>query len=210
MNNRSLQGFTLSELLVSLAVLGLIAAFAIPKVLTAVGNSSARAIGSELIATISQSYEALRADRNGSLARGTKAPDLVGKMNYRTLVGGVATFPNGGTITFNTADDFTDGTTGVIGFNVDPDGTGGQFGSASAYIANDGRFWLGYTDYGPSFAAGSAAVPAAGGKPAVAAVPAGTLSGWNTTYAIGSDSNNVASTPSIPSNANGSDNTWAS
>jgi prepilin-type N-terminal cleavage/methylation domain-containing protein len=44
MNNRSLQGFTLSELLVSLAVLGLIAAFAIPKVLTAVGESSSRAM----------------------------------------------------------------------------------------------------------------------------------------------------------------------
>ena len=36
-------GFTLSELLVALAVLGLIAAFAVPKVLTASGNATANA-----------------------------------------------------------------------------------------------------------------------------------------------------------------------
>jgi prepilin-type N-terminal cleavage/methylation domain-containing protein len=209
MNNRSLQGFTLSELLVSLAVLGLIAAFAIPKVLTAVGTSSARAIGGELIATVSQAYEALRSDRNGSLSRSTKGADLVGKMNYKTSVTATGvvtvTFPNGGTIQYKPTDDFSDGTKGVIGFNIDPDGgttSTSQYGPASVYIANDGRFWLAYSDYGPNFAqvAATDLTPATSGTP----------SEFNDTYEVSEDTNNVAKTPVVPSSASGSDNTWAS
>lgn len=61
------KGFTLSELLVSLAVLGLIAAFAVPKVLTSVGNSTLIANAKEAVSTISGAYEALKADFNGML-----------------------------------------------------------------------------------------------------------------------------------------------
>ena len=55
------KGFTLSELLVSLAVLGLIAAFAIPKVLTSVGNSSFVANAKEAISTISNAFDSKKA-----------------------------------------------------------------------------------------------------------------------------------------------------
>ena len=63
------KGFTLSELLVSLAVLGLIAAFAIPKVLTSVGNSSFLANAKETMATISTAYDSVKVgDGNGASA----------------------------------------------------------------------------------------------------------------------------------------------
>ncbi|MCS6266153.1 MAG: prepilin-type N-terminal cleavage/methylation domain-containing protein [Vampirovibrio sp.] len=55
------KGFTLSELLVSLAVLGLIAAFAVPKVLSSVGNSAFLANAKEAISTISNAFDAKKA-----------------------------------------------------------------------------------------------------------------------------------------------------
>jgi len=56
------KGFTLSELLVSLAVLGLIAAFAVPKVLTSVGDSSFLANTKECLSVITAAYDAVKAD----------------------------------------------------------------------------------------------------------------------------------------------------
>ena len=50
MKNRSLQAFTLAELLVSLSVLGIVAAFAIPKVLLSVSDQSTKAAGREAYA----------------------------------------------------------------------------------------------------------------------------------------------------------------
>lgn len=77
------QGFTLSELLVSLAVLGLIAAFAVPKVLNAVGNSSTLAIAKETISTITTAYDGVKADSTvASVPSSTQAWRLVNKLNY--------------------------------------------------------------------------------------------------------------------------------
>ncbi|MFM7390383.1 MAG: type II secretion system protein, partial [Vampirovibrionales bacterium] len=77
------QGFTLSELLVSLAVLGLIAAFAVPKVLNAVGNSSTLAIAKETVSTITTAYDGVKADSTvASVPSSTQAWRLINKLNY--------------------------------------------------------------------------------------------------------------------------------
>jgi prepilin-type N-terminal cleavage/methylation domain-containing protein len=135
------KGFTLSELLVSLAVLGLIAAFAVPKVLTSVGNSTLLANAKEAIATISGSYEALKADFNGMLPTtmglsmttglpskmsfnqlGNYTPGLIGTpdvfVQAAAPVAGThaVRFANNATIAFNPTDTFftTTPVTGVL------------------------------------------------------------------------------------------------
>jgi type IV fimbrial biogenesis protein FimT len=199
MNNRSLQGFTLSELLVSLAVLGLIAAFAIPKVLTAVGQSSARAIGSELIAMISESYESVKAQSNGVVARSTSADVLTDRMNYVTKTGSsttpILTLQNGATITYNVADTFANGTTGVVGFNIDPDGSVANNGPVSVYLGGDGRVWLAHTAY----RSGTGTSPS---------IFSGTT-GLGAQYGVAADTNNIAATAIAPGNTAGADTTWA-
>jgi prepilin-type N-terminal cleavage/methylation domain-containing protein len=152
MNNRSLQGFTLSELLVSLAVLGLIAAFAIPKVLTAVGESSSRAIGREAFGMITEAYQAIRATQNGNVTRATTAQNLIDQMNYARILtsgnGGNTTdsivLQNGAQIAYVDDDNFDAGADrGVIGFTIDPDGDEGDSvsGPVTVYLGNDGRIW---------------------------------------------------------------------
>jgi prepilin-type N-terminal cleavage/methylation domain-containing protein len=79
------KGFTLSELLVSLAVLGLIAAFAVPKVLTSVGNSTLLANAKEAISIITGALDSFKADNNGMLPTITSlntATGLMSKVNY--------------------------------------------------------------------------------------------------------------------------------
>ena len=67
-NGSVLLGFTLSELLIALAILGLIATFTIPKVLTSLGNNSKNSIFKETFSIISQvSYQgALEGVLNGN------------------------------------------------------------------------------------------------------------------------------------------------
>ena len=62
MSDRNRSGFTLSELLIALGVLGLIASFTIPKVLQSVGNAQKKAIAKEAAAILSQAYEAYGLD----------------------------------------------------------------------------------------------------------------------------------------------------
>jgi prepilin-type N-terminal cleavage/methylation domain-containing protein len=125
------KGFTLSELLVSLAVLGLIAAFAVPKVLTSVGNSTLIANAKEAISTVSGAYEALKADFNGMLPttmglnmqtgipskmsfnqRGDYIPGAIGAPDQFNIVAAPAAatnavrFANNAVIAFNPADTF--------------------------------------------------------------------------------------------------------
>jgi len=159
MNNRSLQGFTLSELLVSLAVLGLIAAFAIPKVLTAVGQSSSKAIGRELFGLIAESYDAVKANNVGNVPRSTSSAQLVGNLNYARQVttagnGGATTnhvvFQNGSVLAYVPTDTFADsGTVGRVGFTIDPDGPGATSanGPVTIYLGGDGRIWAALETY---------------------------------------------------------------
>jgi prepilin-type N-terminal cleavage/methylation domain-containing protein len=79
------KGFTLSELLVSLAVLGLIAAFAIPKVLTSVGDSSTLAVIKESMAIVSQAYDQIKAENNGFVStamNNSLTTGIASKINY--------------------------------------------------------------------------------------------------------------------------------
>jgi len=165
------KGFTLSELLVSLAVLGLIAAFAVPKVLTSVGNSTLLANAKEAISTISGAYEALKADFNGMLPTTTGLQMVTGipsKMsfnqigNYTRGAAGTADtfvqaaapaaathavrFANNAIIAFNPADTFSNGGAvatrlGRVVFEVDPDGIGPNKGF-TVQLGYDGRVFV--------------------------------------------------------------------
>lgn len=140
-------GFTLSELLIALAILGLIATFTIPKVLQSVGSSSNKTVVKEAASMINGAYDSVLADQNGVLdATNDKITKLAAKFNYvEAVTTGTLTAPtgttfstapncasitcyrlhNGAVIAFSSADDF-DGslTDGAMVFHVDPDGTG--------------------------------------------------------------------------------------
>jgi prepilin-type N-terminal cleavage/methylation domain-containing protein len=203
MNNRSLQGFTLSELLVSLAVLGLIAAFAIPKVLTAVGESSSRAIGREAFGMISEAYQAVRASNNGNTPRSTNAQTLRDTLNYaRVGTGGNGggtnasiVLQNGAQIAFVLNDGFADNLAnqvGVIGFTIDPDGplATSANGPVSVFLGGDGRIWAGNELY----QAGTGT----------------TLSPFNTIYGVGTANTPVTSLPPNNTGNANSSTTWFS
>ena len=192
MNNRSLQGFTLSELLVSLAVLGLIAAFAIPKVLTAVGESSARAIGNEMVGMISEAYQAERAANNGNISRGTTSQMLVDRMNYSTVItttaNGATTgvqMQNGAQLGYAAADTFADGAIGVMGFWIDPDGAGAASTPVTVYLGGDGRIFPALSVYGAgtgtagnTFATGTIYAASTAANATVTAAAAGPGTTW--------------------------------
>lgn len=162
------KGFTLSELLVSLAVLGLIAAFAVPKVLTSVGNSTLLANAKEALSTISGSYEALKADYDGMIPTtlgnnlttgvpskmsyaqiGTYTQGAFGTVDAFAAAAAVAglnsvRFANNAIVTFDTRDTFVAGALGTIGrtvYNVDPDGTGPNKGF-TVILGYDGRVFI--------------------------------------------------------------------
>jgi prepilin-type N-terminal cleavage/methylation domain-containing protein len=73
-------GFTLAELLISLAILGVIATFTIPKLLQVQQQSSYMGIAKEAMATISGDYGAYISKNKLSTTVGT--PDLTPYMNY--------------------------------------------------------------------------------------------------------------------------------
>lgn len=76
----SKRGFTLSELLIALAILGILATFTIPKVLQSQSDSSYNSRAKEAIAALSQALEAKRAD--GTLTTSTRSSDLSPYLNY--------------------------------------------------------------------------------------------------------------------------------
>lgn len=77
---RSFQGFTIAELLVTLLILGEIATFTIPKVITAQQNSLARARTKEAVGVLTSAY--LQLQNAGPVSTTTKASDLTQYMNY--------------------------------------------------------------------------------------------------------------------------------
>src|SRR5690349_7432884 len=58
--NHAESGFTLAELLISLAILGVIATFTIPKILQAQQNQQYNAVAKEAAGTITQAYQAYK------------------------------------------------------------------------------------------------------------------------------------------------------
>jgi prepilin-type N-terminal cleavage/methylation domain-containing protein len=75
-----MRGFTLSELLIALAILGVIAAFTIPKVLQSQQDKRFNAIAKETAGMITGAYDAYRL--NNAVTATTRPADLTPFMNY--------------------------------------------------------------------------------------------------------------------------------
>jgi prepilin-type N-terminal cleavage/methylation domain-containing protein len=130
------KGFTLAELLIALAILGVIATFTIPKILSATSSGQNTAVAKEAASMISGAFS------NYSLTYGisatTTAGAMTGFMNYvsTTNTGTIGSLTctatdvclklhNGGALQYSTSMNFngTAATNGIY-FNIDPDGTG--------------------------------------------------------------------------------------
>lgn len=80
MFQKSLKAFTLAELLISLAILGVIATFTIPKILVAGRNSESNAKAKEAASMIAAAYQAYKSQNTVSTLTGIK--DLTPYLNY--------------------------------------------------------------------------------------------------------------------------------
>ena len=133
------QGFTLAELLISLAILGVIATFTIPKILSAAGNGQNTAIAKEAASMIAGAYSTYAL--NNTVSSSTTAGQLTPYMNYVAVdstnsynFGSACTatiqclkLHNGGILRMNINNAFRDITsTSSTYFNLDPDGAGPQ------------------------------------------------------------------------------------
>lgn len=78
------KGFTLAELLISLAILGIIATFTIPKVLNSSQNTTANAAAKEMIAMVSGAYQSYQL--NNTITSTTAIRDLTPFMNYVRVI----------------------------------------------------------------------------------------------------------------------------
>jgi prepilin-type N-terminal cleavage/methylation domain-containing protein len=135
-------GFTLAELLISLAILGVIATFTIPKIIGAIGSGQNTAIAKEAASMVSGAMSTYQL--NNTLAAATTGGDLTTYMNYVALdsasvVGFTcsATAPclrlhNGGYLQYSSQGFGGTGTTNSLFFDIDPDGPGTQ--TAATFI----------------------------------------------------------------------------
>ncbi|MGE0200361.1 MAG: type II secretion system protein [Candidatus Melainabacteria bacterium] len=134
------RGFTLAELLIALAILGVIATFTIPKILTVSGESQNNAIAKETAATISGAFQAYAVQN--AITAATRITDLTPYINYISVVTtDIDSIPgsanrvctgtytclllaNGAVINYNSSSDFNgNNPTNALMFYVDPDGT---------------------------------------------------------------------------------------
>lgn len=166
---RSQKGFTLAELLISLAILGVIATFTIPKILSSSSSGQNTAVAKEVASMVSGAFTTYTL--NTSLTSGTTGGALTQYMNYvatdtstsYTGSGGTALqqcsatwvclkLHNGGVLQYDTGETFagTASTNGIV-MNIDPDGNGTQ-GRASFSLYANGRLTT-----------GGVSVPTAGG-----------------------------------------------
>lgn len=155
------QGFTLAELLISLAILGMIATFTIPKILSSQQNSSYNAIAKEDASAIAAAYQSYVYNNGASSA--ISLSSLTPYLNYTTLDTSslIDSYPgqtslncaawqcyrmaNGSILAFDAGQTFgaTD-SLAITYFYVDPDGvysgsTSGSSKSAVFFIYYNGR-----------------------------------------------------------------------
>lgn len=132
-------GFTLAELLISLAILGVIATFTIPKILSTSQNEANEAKTKDIIAAFSGAYQQAKLD--GIINSNTKPSDLTPYLSYLawdtsaaidygpwgTSSNCNATYPcikfaNGATVQFDDPARFGGtATTNMIAFFIDPE-----------------------------------------------------------------------------------------
>ena len=138
---RTALGFTLAELLISLAILGVMAAIAIPALLTAQTNGQYNSVVKEAASSVAGIFSQQQA--LGQITTNTNANALISQMNYiKVDSGSVATiddvqgggtmpcipanpcyyFPSGAAIRPGYASFSGANTTNAIMFFVDPDG----------------------------------------------------------------------------------------
>lgn len=77
---RPVKGFTLAELLIALAILGVIATFVIPKILQSQQSSQKKAIALEAISAVAAAYDLYK--QQNTVTASTGMDDLVGSLNY--------------------------------------------------------------------------------------------------------------------------------
>jgi len=155
-------GFTLAELLISLAILGVIATFTIPKILSTQQNSQYNATAKEAVSAVAGAYTLYK--QNYTLSSSTTFGDLTPYLNYVKLDSSGALIDdlythstadcdtgsfhyclrlhNGATLMYFYDNFGGTGTTNGIFFNVDPDGmvTDGTTNGPGKAI----QFWLYY------------------------------------------------------------------
>lgn len=135
------KGFTLSELLIALAVLGVIATFTIPKVLQSQQDSKYNTIAKEAASAVSDAYNSLRLA--GKASTSSQMQDLTPYLNYvkvdsTTIIDNIPgivdascadanrqclVLHNGAYLRYGTGASHTfTGDGGLIWFYIDPDG----------------------------------------------------------------------------------------
>ena len=161
MGRTSNSAFTLAELLIALAILGVIATFTIPKILAGQQSSQYNAIAKEDISAISAAFQ--QAKMAGSVSSSTTIGDLTQYLNYTSYVtsatvdgingstseacSGAAPcifMHNGSSIRYNTYNFGGTDTTNALYVQMDPDGfysrtTNGNGKAVGLWLYYDGR-----------------------------------------------------------------------
>jgi prepilin-type N-terminal cleavage/methylation domain-containing protein len=159
------KGFTLAELLIALAILGVIATFTIPKVLTSTTAGKNRAIAKETLATISEAYMQLKV--NAPAPINMTSQELAPYINYikqdnnlqYQMVYGTENcndgykncylMPNGSILALWNAQFGGTNFNNATFFHIDPDGTGLEKGIEFILYYN-GRILDGATMLNPT------------------------------------------------------------
>jgi prepilin-type N-terminal cleavage/methylation domain-containing protein len=174
--NRSVFGFTLAELLIALAILGVIAAFTIPKVLQSQQDGRYKAIAQESVASVSDAFQ--RYKQANTVTSATSITDLLPYLNYVKMeTGGLQVdnnywssgaqacdgvswsclrLHNGAILIYDGSIFNGTATTNMFYFSVDPDGKLTQSGSPVQGQGKVADFFLYYngrvTTYGDCIA----------------------------------------------------------
>jgi prepilin-type N-terminal cleavage/methylation domain-containing protein len=166
MHRRKSVGFTLPELLIALAILGVIATFAIPKILSSTTSGQNKSVAKEAASMISAAFQ--NYSLSNTLTSGATGGLLTSSMNYVSVDTSGPTFTsppsgdtnkmtcgannqclklhNGGYLEYSVGQTFAGtNTTNYIAFNVDPDGLGGNAGTATLVLYYNGRLATGGT-----------------------------------------------------------------
>ena len=151
-------GFTLAELLIALAILGVIAAFTIPKVLQANQSAKYNAAAKEVISTVAQAYQQYQFTARPAASAQMSLANLTPYMNYVSIetTGTIDHFysqaasenctasspcmnlHNGGKLLMFGCHFGSGASTNVVFLHFDPDGVCGSLGNGNRQISQAG------------------------------------------------------------------------